>query len=200
MVYFTAFNSDLVSDDVVPTSFDDLVDPKFEGKIMATDYLGPWQALRYGRFDGEIEATKAYFEKLRDNGLQIFTGSSPQAAELLASGQRPIYAWANDVDIADLSSAGAPVGKVTDEAVVALYLSGCVVDAPHPAGAKLWNQWILSEAGQQAQANVGMALVHPTVQGSIDVSQIKTPYYVRPEYAADTDADLAAYNTIFGLS
>lgn len=199
LVDFTAFNSDLLSGDAVPKGFDAYLDPALKGKIMTTDSLSPWQALRYGRFGGDLEATKEYFAQLKDNGLQIFTGNTTQAAELLASGQRAVYAWANELDITDLRSAGASVEVETSEAILTLYLSGCVVDAPHANAAKLWTRWILSKAGQEAQAAVGMTVVHPEVKGGVDIDSIATSYYVRPEYAADTEADLAAYNEIFDL-
>jgi iron(III) transport system substrate-binding protein len=199
LVDFTAFNTEDLSGDDVPLSFADLTDAKYKGKILTSDSLSPWQALRYGMFDGDLEATKQYFKKLVDNDMQVFTGNPKQTAELMASGQRPIFAWAADADISELRDEGAPVEAAPDEAVVTLYLSGCAKDAPNGAAAKLWMRWLLSEDGQKSQVETGFSSLHPNVESPVDVTTLKKAYFLRPEHAASTDEDLAAYNEIFGL-
>jgi iron(III) transport system substrate-binding protein len=200
LVDFTAFNTEELSGEDVPLSFADLVDPKYKGKILTSDSLSPWQALRHGMFGGDLEATKDYFEKLVDNDMQVFTGNPKQTAELMASGQRPIFAWAADADISELRDEGAPVEAAPDEAVVTFYLSGCVKDAPNSAAAELWMRWLLSEEGQKTQVETGFSSLHPNVESPVDVTELKKAYFLRPEHAATTDEDIAAYNEVFGLN
>ncbi|CAB4704072.1 unannotated protein [freshwater metagenome] len=146
------------------TSLNDLLLPKFKGKIALNgDPLGSSAAMNGifminkalgGTFDDVTKGT-AFFKKLTDAGN--FINVNPTEATI-ASGQTPVVID-NGYIQAGVVKAMAAAGKVwkmyTPAAVGSTYNSAVSAWAPHPACARLWMEYTLGETGATVWAKGG---------------------------------------------
>jgi putative spermidine/putrescine transport system substrate-binding protein len=146
------------------TSLNDLLLPKFKGKIALNgDPLGSGAALNGvfminkalgGTFD-DVTKGVAFFAKLKAAGN--FINVNPTEATIL-SGQTPVVID-NGYIQAGVQKNFAKAGKVwklyTPSAVGSTYNSAVSAWAPHPACARLWMEYTLGEAGATVWAKGG---------------------------------------------
>lgn len=144
------YNTELVTGADVPTSWEDLLDPKFKGQGMMLDprasdgYLSFYWLLRDHFGDEFLEQLAAQDFTLVDSGA---TASQEVAAGayMLAVGNYPAHSR-------NLIDQGAPVDFAFDlEPTPGLtHAAGISVDAPNPNAARVYINWYLTEAAQFA--------------------------------------------------
>jgi iron(III) transport system substrate-binding protein len=142
-----AYNTKLVKPADVPKSWDDLLDPKWKGKILVeargitfTILMTKW---------GE-EKTIAYLRKLLANKPVIIRGGTP-TMEAVAGGQVAIAigTYGGKVESAQLK--GAPIEWARVSPIpTQIYLNGTVKGAKHPNAARLWITWMRTPEAQAA--------------------------------------------------
>jgi iron(III) transport system substrate-binding protein len=146
--FFTiAYNTNLVKPNDVPKSYQDLLDPKWTGKIgieaSDTDWFGSMV-----KSMGE-EKGMAFFRKLADQKPQMRTGHTLMA-ELVASGEIPLAATIYNHNAERLKVKGAPIewkalaptfGRPNGVSVAK--------QAAHPNAALLFVDFMLSLEGQK---------------------------------------------------
>jgi iron(III) transport system substrate-binding protein len=149
LVFMTAYNRNLIQDKDLPRTWDDLVNPKWKGKIAIdqepNDIVAGFLILM-GREKGE-----KYLRQLAQNVI-IRRGRS-LLVELLVAGEFPLTIDVYTHRVAGAIKDGAPLGA----APMPAYFSSPNVDAilkraPHPENAKLWIDWLQSPAGQEVVA------------------------------------------------
>ena len=137
------------------SSMDDLLGSDFKGKVALNG--DPTQA--GAAFSGVVMASIAnggsaddiapgvdYFKKLNDTGNFLPVDPTPATIE---SGQTPVVIDWDYLNAAE--TAKVPTWKVVvpDNAVVAgYYFQAINKDAPHPAAARLWEEFLYSDEGQ----------------------------------------------------
>jgi len=142
------------------TKVADLADPKYKGKVAlngdplkaSAGFNGVvMAALANGGSADNIAPGVDFFKKLSDSGNLIPVDPAPAT---IASGQTPIvidWTYNNGAQTAVLAPKGTTWKTVipTDAAPVAAYYNSAInKDAAHPAAARCWMEYIMSDAGQ----------------------------------------------------
>jgi iron(III) transport system substrate-binding protein len=142
------YNSDKISEDQLPSTWDELLDPKWSGKFIVDPrgkYLSPI-GITWG-YDKAVD----WYTKLLKNNPQIVKGASDSVAKV-ASGEALFSTSAHDSEITEAQHDGAHV-KIKYLDVVpthdnyGLVLAG----AKHPNAAACFLGWFDSPEGQALQ-------------------------------------------------
>jgi iron(III) transport system substrate-binding protein len=163
-----AWNTNLVSKEDEPKSWEDFGDPKWKGKLIGeprdVEILVGLARYKY-KDDAKAEEV---MRKIAANNPEFHNGHS-ELAELLVAGQAAACFACYSHHYPPRVSKGAPVGYWLTEGVAQVNGTAIFKDAPHPNAAMLWHRWIISEEGQQAYAQVGRIPTHPKVQPVLKV-------------------------------
>src|SRR5579859_6613116 len=172
-----AYNTSLVKPADAPTSFADLLDPKWTGKMVKGHpaYSG---TIMTATFQLVRELGWDYLEKLsKQRVMQVQSSTDPP--KKLALGERAVMADGNDYNVVLLKEAGQPVeplypaeGAPTISGPTAIFAT-----APHPNAARLFQAWLHTRETQQFFTDfTAQYSVHPQVQakpGRRKISDIK---------------------------
>jgi putative spermidine/putrescine transport system substrate-binding protein len=142
------------------TKVADLADPKYKGKVAlngdplkaSAGFNGVVLAsLANGGSADNIQPGVDFMKKLADMGNLLPVDPNPAS---IASGQTPIvidWTYNNGAQIAPLAKTGVTWKVVIPSdapPVASFYNSSINKDAPHPAAARCWMEYIFSDAGQ----------------------------------------------------
>jgi ABC-type Fe3+ transport system substrate-binding protein len=172
-VYFltTAYNTDLVKGADIPKTFDDLLNPKWAGKMAWT--TDPTSAGVPG-FIQNILAAKgqekgmAYLERLAALKPVNVPASQRVVLDKVISGEVPIGLMIFNHHVAISAAKGAPVAWVRMEPLVgSANLISIVKGAPHPNAAKLFLEYVLSDEGQREVAKTLYLPASPDVPATV---------------------------------
>lgn len=157
-----AWNTDLVSEDEAPKTWEDLLDPKWKGKIaieakpdhMTTEFVLAW---------GEEKAHE-YMTELMKNEPLIRKGHST-INELLAAGEFPVAAEVYLHKTMETIEDGAPVDwALPDPAPNGSNAFGIAEQAPNPCGAALFANFLVREEGAKIWAADARLVLTPGVE------------------------------------
>ena len=145
--FFTiGYNTNLVKPAEVPNSYEDLLHPRFVGKIGLESGDTDWFAALVKHM-GE-EKGLAFFRKLAASKPQMRTGHT-LLAELVSSGEIPITATIYNHNMERLSQKGAPVKwKALVPTFARPNAIGVVARSANPHAALLFTDFMLSLEGQ----------------------------------------------------
>jgi len=141
---------------VAPTSFKDLVKPIYKNQVAIngnpTEASAAFSAvyaaaLANGGSLGNIEPGIKYFAEMKKKGNFVPVTAGPTTVQ---SGQTPIVIWWDYLLASEISSA-VPSFKIvipSDASYAAYYDQAINKDAPDPAAARLWEEYLYSTVGQ----------------------------------------------------
>ncbi|SAL18695.1 extracellular solute-binding protein [Caballeronia sordidicola] len=155
-----------------PTSWNDLADPKYRGKVVIppiSNGYGLLTLLMMARINGGSETNvepgfQALSKKVSPNVL-AWEPSPGNMAQMLQTGEAALGVWGNG-RVQDVINQGAPVAFVyPKEGAIALMSAACpVAGAPQPALAQRFVQFLVSPDAQTNFATVsGWGPVNKTV-------------------------------------
>ncbi len=171
-----------------PTSVSDLLEPEYQGKVaikgdptQANEAASAvyWAALQSGGSASDITAGVDFFSKLKKAGNML---SVLPTQATVASGETPVviqWSYNNLAWGPDGGSSGNPNWKTVVLPGVALgsyYNQAVNVDAPHPAAARLWQEYLYSPEVQNLYLASGAypsTLQAMTANGTVDQSVLK---------------------------
>ena len=161
------FNTELIKKGTEPKTFQDLLDPKYKGKIAwnstSSSSAAPGFVAIVLETMGE-EKGKAY---LRELAKQQPTGLAVAARQVLDQVIAGEYAIALNIfnNHAVISAAkGAPVDWIPmDPALGVLSVISVTKDAPHPNAGRLFLEFLMSEEGQKIYRDAEYLPVDPNV-------------------------------------
>jgi iron(III) transport system substrate-binding protein len=145
--FFTiGYNTNLVKPEEVPNAYEDLVHPRWAGRVGLEASDVDW----FGAIVKHMGEEKglAFFRKLAASGPQMRTGHTLMA-ELVASGEIPLAATLYNHNIERLTVKGAPVKwKAVQPTFGRPNAIGMAKRAPHPHAGMLFADFMLSRDGQ----------------------------------------------------
>ncbi len=145
--FVVGWNTNLVKPQDVPNSYQDLLDPKWSGKIGMEASDVDW----FGAMVKHMGEQKGldYFRKIAALKPELRTGHTLMA-ELVASGEIPLALSIYNHNIERLAVKGAPVKwKALDPTFGRPQGIGVSRNAPHPHAALLFADYLLSREGQE---------------------------------------------------
>ena len=143
------FNTKLVPRAEAPKNWEDLLNPRWKGKMAMDNEEYFWHAgmLRYW---GQ-EKGNQYMEALSQQGLQFRSGGHGLFSDLMSVGEFPIVVVVYPDQIEQMKAKGQQVDwvKTTDPILVNLAPVGIAAKAAHPNAAKLFVNYSISKEGQE---------------------------------------------------
>ena len=174
------YNTNLIKREDAPKSYADLLDPKWQGKIVKghPSYSG---AILTTTFVLARELGWPYLEKLaQQKVMQVQSAGDPPKKIML--GERAIMADGNDYNLVLLKDQGKPVEVVypTEGSPLIIVQSGVFQNAPNPNAARLFMEYLLSTEASKVWVDHFNESMRPEISalpGAKSASDVKT---VRP--------------------
>ncbi len=194
-----AYNTSLVKKEDAPKKLEDLLDPKWAGgkiAIEASDF--PLMAYT-AKVWGDAKAND-FWTKLAAQKPRVVVGHT-ELVNFLTAGEFTVSPTVYAHRIESQKAKKAPVEWVKTDPVYAFpHVIAIAKNVVHSNAAKVWIDWFLSEAGQQAIANVGRYPVRPGIKtnppGLLDGLNI---FYGDPKSLLKADDIQKQYFTLFGI-
>ena len=168
-----AYNTNTVTEEEAPKSWNDLLDPKWSDQIVMTDpgSSGTSKYWRNALMTHEKYGAE-YMQKLKDNGTYLESGTTATSNQLAASAYK--IGVSLDYVTANLANEGSPLGFLYPEDTVAIFSPlGLVADCANEVNGKLLYDFILSKEGQEILVENNLISVRSDVeQAGADVSGI----------------------------
>jgi iron(III) transport system substrate-binding protein len=190
------YNTGMVKRAEVPKTDEDLLNPKWRGKIGMDGSKPEWFAWKVKRM-GE-ERGLAYMKKLSAQEFRLYSGLTILTS-LLAAGEFPLVLNTYLHTVEDVKRKGAPVDWIAQDPVFTKFQPiGVGAKAAHPNAAKLFVDFMLSEEGQKIIASFGRL---PTRRGvPTNVRGLDKLNYVIDDIGAgdDFNKNSELFRSIFG--
>jgi iron(III) transport system substrate-binding protein len=145
--YAIEYNTRMVDKNEIPKSYDDLLQPRWKGRMSLEkeEYLVTQAHLNYLGKDKAVD----YFRKLARQDLALVKGHSQQTV-LLSAGEFSLVVYNDIARTEEYKKKGAPVNWVDAEPhITVVVAAGMTRESKHPAAAKLFLDFVASEAGQR---------------------------------------------------
>ncbi len=157
-----AWNTNLVKDSEAPKTWEDVLDPKWKGKIAIDPTPGTWTGMVkvWGK-----EKLDRYFTDLLDKNGAMVRESAYIKPEALAAGEYAVLVGALAQFFENAATKGVPVSWVVpDPTVLYPHMTTIAKSAPHPYAAALWMEYATGVKGQQQIANLARLASNPKVK------------------------------------
>jgi iron(III) transport system substrate-binding protein len=150
-----AYNTKLVTAEEAPRSFADLLDPKWNGKLVK-GHPGYSGTIMTATFEIARDLGWDYFEKLaKQNVLQVQSSTDPP--KKLVLGERAVMADGNEYNVFQMKESGQPLEVVYPTEGTPLITGPCAIfkTAPNPNAARLYQHYLFAPETQQMLSDVG---------------------------------------------
>jgi len=196
------YNTNLVKPEDAPTTFADLLDPKWQGKIVKgnPDYSG---TIFTATFALVRDLGWSYFERLAQQKV-VQVQSSRDPPNRLARGESAVQADGVQSELLLLRERGAPVEVVYAGEGTPLIIAPSAVfkTAPSPNAARLFQSFLFSIEAQQGLVDAyGMCSFHRLVKEKAGRRPLSTIKLIRSDpdaMEAQREDIKARYRSIFG--
>jgi len=192
------YNRNQVKPNDAPKTYQDLLDPKWKGKMI----FDPEAAFIMAAMEQAWGKEKArdYLARLAKQDL-IFRRGTTLTSQLVAAGEQPIGVTINAETTADMRDKGAPLGfSVLPPRIIKPNGFFVAKKAPHPHAALLFTDWSLSEEGQKVLAvDLGKGVAMKGIPSKYKEFQGEPDYVVGPEFGSQLKQHMTEFQKIFGM-
>jgi iron(III) transport system substrate-binding protein len=144
-VLVQAYNTNLVRKADLPKTFQDLLDPKWKGKIAIEADDSDWFAALVGAL-GEEKGLKLFRDIAATNGFSVRKGHT-LLTNLVSAGEAPLALTVFNYTAEQFKKKGAPIDWFAMPPIVSMPNSIAIAAmAPHPSAAILFFDFMLSDA------------------------------------------------------
>ncbi len=150
-VFVQAYNTKAVRKQDLPKTWQDLLDPKWKGKLGIEQEDADWLAGMLSAM-GEAKGTKLFKDIVAKNGMSMRKGHT-LLAQLVVSGEVPLALTVYNYKAEQLKRKGAPIDWFAIGTAIARPNGvGVARAAPHPHAAVLFYDFEIGEEGQRILA------------------------------------------------
>jgi len=188
-VFVAAYNTKLVRREELPKSYDDLLDPRWKGRLGIESADSDWFGALIGSL-GETRGLKLFRDIVAANGISVRSGHT-LLANLVVTGEVPFALTTYTFRTEQLKKSGAPLDWVAIPPTIARFEgTGVARRAPHPHAAILFFEFLLTDAQDLLRGRemftarrdaealpAGMSLVFIDAARSLDESRKWSKYY-----------------------
>jgi iron(III) transport system substrate-binding protein len=196
-----AYQTKLLPAADIPNNYQDLLHPKYKGKMNLGTEEYDWFSVMLDAMGWEKGL--AYMRALAKQDLHFPGPSSRMRVQLMLAGESAIALAARGRRVVDFKEQGAPIdfriftpyaGEPNSLAIAAR--------APHPHAAILFADWILSQEGQARLAEIPRLSIRKGIKhrGRLQDLFAKEFTFVNPaSYGAKTKEIIDQFNQVFGI-
>jgi iron(III) transport system substrate-binding protein len=150
-VFVQAYNTKAVRKQDLPKRWEDLLDPKWKGRLGIEQEDSDWLAGLFADI-GEAKGTRLFKDIVAKNGISVRKGHT-LLAQLVVSGEIPFALTVYNYKAEQLKNKGAPIGWLAiGNAIARPNGVGVARQAPHPHAAVLFYDFEISQEGQEILA------------------------------------------------
>lgn len=193
LIFLQVYNTNKVRKEELPKTYQDLVDPRWKGRLGIEADDQAWFAYVLRQL-GQDKGARLFKEIVETNGISVRKGHT-LLANLVASGEIPLSLTVYSYKPVQLKRSGAPVDWFVIPPALAQFTSiGLLRNAPHPHAAMLFYDFLLNEAQQMLSRRDYV----PT-SGKIDAPLRKLPLeFIDPVLSLDNnDRWVQSFNEVF---
>lgn len=178
-VWVQAYNTGAVKKEDLPKKWEDLLDPKWKGKLGIEAKDDDWFATVVHQLGGE-EKGLAFFRKLAEtNGISVRKGHT-LLNNMVVSGEVPLALTVYNYMPQQAKAKGAPIDWFAIEPAVARSNAvGIATKAKHPNAALLFYEYLLGADGQKALVSIDYVPTNTKVESPVKGLRIVTTDPVR---------------------
>lgn len=196
----SAYNTKLVAPNDVPRTWEDLLNPKWKGKIAIESSMSVFITLTANW--GE-EKMVDYLKKLREQN-PIFVNGATQTTTLLGAGEFPLAVNILLHRTLIMQTKGSPVAQVPISPIVDKF-SPVVIprNGPNPNAAKLYLRWLMTPEGMALADKVrfkGNPLPGAGTAQAKAVEQLGIKVLVVPGWEVDLNKYQTLYSQVLGFT
>jgi iron(III) transport system substrate-binding protein len=153
-VWVQAYNTQAVRKEDLPKTYQDLLDPKWKGKLGIEAKNDDWFATVVHQMGGEEKGLAFFRELVAKNGISPRQGHT-LLNNMVVSGEVPLALTVYNYMPEQAKKKGAPIDWFAIEPAIARSNAvGVAKRAPHPAAALLFYEYLLGPEGQSAMVSV----------------------------------------------
>ena len=147
-VWVQAYNTNLIKKADLPKTYQDLLDPKWKGKLGIETKNQDWFASVIETSGGKDKGLKFFQELVARNGITPRSGHT-LLTNMVVSGEVPMALTVYNYMPEQAKKKGAPIDWfVIEPAIARSNAVGVARNAPHPAAAVLFHEYMLTDAQQ----------------------------------------------------
>ncbi|MGH6727199.1 MAG: extracellular solute-binding protein [Pseudolabrys sp.] len=198
-----AYNTSMVTREEAPKSLNDLLDPKWVGKLVKANpsYSG---TIITSTYQLVRNLGWSYLEKLsKQKVMQVQSATDTPKKVIL--GERPVMVDGNEYNVLIANEGGKPIAPVyaSEGSPIVLMPSAIFKAAPHPNAARLFQNYLFTAEAQQMFINVGgLRSVHRLAKdkpGRTPLSAIKIMNTEPDKMIAQAEEIKQRYSKYFGV-
>jgi iron(III) transport system substrate-binding protein len=171
-VFVQAYNTNQISKDDLPKRFEDLLNPKWKGKLGIEMEDFDWFAATVTAM-GEEKGLKLFRDLVASNGISVRKGHS-LLTNMVGSGEVPLALTVYNYMPEAARKKGVPIGWFTLQPTIARANGiGIARHAPHPNAALLFYDYLLSPEGQKILVALDYVPANATVDSPLKGLSLK---------------------------
>jgi iron(III) transport system substrate-binding protein len=171
-VMVQAYNTNMVKKEDLPKTYEDLLNPKWKGKLAIEASDNDWLDSVVTDM-GTAKGVQYFKDLVANNALSVRQGHT-LLTNLVAAGEVPLAMTVYQYSVEQAKKKGAPIDWFAIQPAVSVFSGiGVVKKSPHPNAALLYYDYMLSPEAQGILANIGYPPTSTQVESPLKGIKIK---------------------------